>query len=169
MSTTTTKKRSTGAAAVIVVLCLLALCALGYILYRQLYPSVPETVELYVESETADAVSYRDEERTPLGSILRGAGVRAVKSDWEGDGELVRIDNGTEDGKPGYLYMERASLTEDYAGAVLNKTVYAPPGHEPYGRDGCRPRLRRGEGHGSHRHRIRRPVRRRSPPLEGRL
>ena len=125
MSTTATKKRSTGAAVVIIVLCLLALCALGYILYRQLYPSVPETVELYVASETADAVSYRDEERTPLGSILRGAGVRAVKSDWEGDGELVRIDNGTEDGKPVYLYMERASLTEDYAGAVLNKTVYA--------------------------------------------
>ena len=125
MSTTATKKRSTGAAVVIIVLCLLALCALGYILYRQLHPSVPETVELYVASETADAVSYRDEERTPLGSILRGAGVRAVKSDWEGDGELVRIDNGTEDGKPGYLYMERASLTEDYAGAVLNKTVYA--------------------------------------------
>ena len=125
MSTTATKKRTTGAAVVIIVLCLLALCALGYILYRQLYPSVPETVELYVASETADAVSYRDEERTPLGSILRGAGVRAVKSDWEGDGELVRIDNGTEDGKPGYLYMERASLTEDYTGAVLNKTVYA--------------------------------------------
>lgn len=125
MSTNTTKKRGTSAAAVIIVLCLIALGALGYVIYRQLYPAVPETVELYVASETADAVSYRDEERTPLGSILRGAGVRAVKSDWEGDGELVRIDNGTEDGKPGYLYMERASLTEDYAGAVLNKTVYA--------------------------------------------
>ena len=125
MSTKTEKKRGGGAAVVVIVLCLIALGALGYVIWRQFCPAVPETVELYVASETADAVSYRDEKRTPLGSILRGAGVRAVKSDWEGDGELVRIDNGTEDGKPVYLYMERASLTEDYAGAVLNKTVYA--------------------------------------------
>mgnify|MGYP007112790980 CR=1 FL=1 len=48
MSTNTTKKRGTSAAAVIIVLCLIALGALGYVIYRQLYPAVPETVELYL-------------------------------------------------------------------------------------------------------------------------
>ena len=65
---------------------------------------------MYVASETEDAPSYEDAERTPLGSILRGAAVQCVKEDVDGGAELVRVENGLLDGKVSYLYMERANL-----------------------------------------------------------
>ena len=43
MSTNTKKKHGTGAAVVLIVLCLLALGKLGYIIWRQFNPVVPET------------------------------------------------------------------------------------------------------------------------------
>ena len=43
MSTNTKKKHGTGAAVVLIVLCLLALGTLGYIIWRQFNPVVPET------------------------------------------------------------------------------------------------------------------------------
>ena len=43
MSTNTKKKRGAGAAVVIIVLCLAALGALGYVIWQQFHPAVPET------------------------------------------------------------------------------------------------------------------------------
>ena len=47
MSTNTKKKHGTGAAVVLIVLCLLALGTLGYIIWRQFNPVVPETAAGY--------------------------------------------------------------------------------------------------------------------------
>ena len=48
MSTNTKTTRGTGAAVVIIVLCLAALGALGYVIWQQLHPAVPETAAGYV-------------------------------------------------------------------------------------------------------------------------
>ena len=125
MSTKEKQKRGTGAAAVVIILCAAALAALGWVVYRQLCPAVPETVEMYAASETEDAPSYEDAERTPLGSILRGAAVQCVKEDVDSGAELVRVENGLLDGKVSYLYMERANLAATPEDSVLTETVYA--------------------------------------------
>ena len=125
MSTKEKQKRGSGAAAVVIILCAAALAALAWVVYRQLCPAVLETVEMYAASETEDAPSYEDAERTPLGSILRGAAVQCVKEDVDGGAELVRVENGLLDGKVSYLYMERANLAATPEDSVLTETVYA--------------------------------------------
>ena len=125
MSTKEKQKRGSGAAAVVIILCAAALAALAWVVYRQLCPAVLETVEMYAASETEDAPSYEDAERTPLGSILRGAAVQCVKEDVDSGAELVRVENGLLDGKVSYLYMERANLAATPEDSVLTETVYA--------------------------------------------
>ena len=125
MSTKEKQKKGSGVAAVVIILCAAALAALAWVVYRQLCPAVLETVEMYVASETENAPSYEDAERTPLGSILRGAAVQCVKEDVDGGAELVRVENGLLDGKVSYLYMERANLAAALEDSVLTETVYA--------------------------------------------
>ena len=125
MSTKEKQKRGSGAAAVVIILCAAALAALAWVVYRQLCPAVLETVEMYAASETEDAPSYEDAERTPLGSILRGAAVQCVKEDVDSGAELVRVENGLLDGKVSYLYMERGNLAATQEDSVLTETVYA--------------------------------------------
>lgn len=119
MSTNTKKKHGTGAAVVLIVLCLLALGTLGYIIWRQFNPVVPETAAGYVAAAGTTAPVY-DENGTQLGSLVRGAEVQYVVEDAEGGADRVRVVNGE-----GYAYLDAANLTADYNGAVLTDTVYA--------------------------------------------
>lgn len=119
MSTNTKKKHGTGAAVVLIVLCLLALGALGYIIWRQFNPVVPETAAGYVAAAGTTAPVY-DENGTQLGSLVRGAEVQYVAEDAEDGADRVRVVNGE-----GYAYLDAANLTADYNGAVLTDTVYA--------------------------------------------
>ena len=119
MSTNTKKKHGTGAAVVLIVLCLLALGALGYIIWRQFNPVVPETAAGYVAAAGTTAPVY-DENGTQLGSLVRGAEVQYVAEDAEGGADRVRVVNGE-----GYAYLDAANLTADYSSAVLTDTVYA--------------------------------------------
>ena len=119
MSTNTKKKHGTGAAVVLIVLCLLALGTLGYIIWRQFNPVVPETAAGYVAAAGTTAPVY-DENGTQLGSLVRGAEVQYVVEDAEGGADRVRVVNGE-----GYAYLDAANLTADYNGAVLTETVYA--------------------------------------------
>lgn len=77
MSTNTKKKHGTGAAVVLIALCLLALGTLGYIIWRQFNPVVPETAEGYVAAAGTTAPVY-DENGTQLGSLVRGAEVTST-------------------------------------------------------------------------------------------
>lgn len=52
------KKHGTGAAVVLIVLCLLALGTLGYIIWRQFNPVVPETAAGYVAAAGTTAPVY---------------------------------------------------------------------------------------------------------------
>ena len=119
MSTNTKKKHGTGAAVVLIVLCLLALGALGYIIWRQFNPVVPETAAGYVAAAGTTAPVY-DENGTQLGSLVRGAEVQYVAEDAEDGADRVRVVNGE-----GYAYLDAANLTADYSSAVLTETVYA--------------------------------------------
>ena len=119
MSTNTKKKHGTGAAVVLIVLCLLALGALGYIIWRQFNPVVPETAAGYVAAAGTTAPVY-DENGVQLGSLVRGAEVQYVAEDAEDGADRVRVVNGE-----GYAYLDAANLTADYNGAVLTETVYA--------------------------------------------
>lgn len=119
MSTNTKKKHGTGAAVVLIVLCLLALGTLGYIIWRQFDPVVPETAAGYVAAAGTTAPVY-DENGTQLGSLVRGAEVQYVVEDAEGGADRVRVVNGE-----GYAYLDAANLTADYSSAVLTDTVYA--------------------------------------------
>ena len=119
MSTNTKKKHGTGAAVVLIVLCLLALGTLGYIIWRQFNPVVPETAAGYVAAAGTTAPVY-DENGTQLGSLVRGAEGQYVVEDAEGGADRVRVVNGE-----GYAYLDAANLTADYNGAVLTETVYA--------------------------------------------
>lgn len=119
MSTNTKKKHGTGAAVVLIVLCLLALGTLGYIIWRQFNPVVPETAAGYVAAAGTTAPVY-DENGTQLGSLVRGAEVQYVAEDAEGGADRVRVVNGE-----GYAYLDAANLTADYSSAVLTETVYA--------------------------------------------
>ena len=119
MSTNTKKKHGTGAAVVLIVLCLLALGTLGYIIWRQFNPMVPETAEGYVAAAGTTAPVY-DENGTQLGSLVRGSAVQYVAEDAEGGADRIRVVNGE-----GYAYLDAANLTADYNGAVLTETVYA--------------------------------------------
>ena len=119
MSTNTKKKHGTGAAVVLIVLCLLALGTLGYIIWRQFNPVVPETAAGYVAAAGTTAPVY-DENGTQLGSLVRGAEVQYVAEDAEDGADRVRVVNGE-----GYAYLDAANLTADYNGAVLTDTVYA--------------------------------------------
>ena len=58
MSTNTKKKRGAVAAVVIIVLCLAALGALGYVIWQQFHPAVPETAAGYVASAESTAPVY---------------------------------------------------------------------------------------------------------------
>ena len=119
MSTNTKKKHGTGAAVVLIVLCLLALGTLGYIIWRQFNPVVPETAAGYVAAAGTTAPVY-DENGTQLGSLVRGAEVQYVAEDAEDGADRIRVVNGE-----GYAYLDAANLTADYNGAVLTETVYA--------------------------------------------
>lgn len=119
MSTNTKKKHGTGAAVVLIVLCLLALGTLGYIIWRQFDPVVPETAAGYVAAAGTTAPVY-DENGTQLGSLVRGSAVQYVAEDAEGGADRVRVVNGE-----GYAYLDAANLTADYSSAVLTDTVYA--------------------------------------------
>ena len=119
MSTNTKKKHGTGAAVVLIVLCLLALGTLGYIIWRQFDPVVPETAAGYVAAAGTTAPVY-DENGTQLGSLVRGSAVQYVAEDAEDGADRVRVVNGE-----GYAYLDAANLTADYNGAVLTNTVYA--------------------------------------------
>lgn len=119
MSTNTKKKHGTGAAVVLIVLCLLALGALGYIIWRQFNPVVPETAAGYVAAAGTTAPVY-DENGAQLGSLVRGAEVQYVAEDAEDGADRVRVVNGE-----GYAYLDAANLTADYSSAVLTETVYA--------------------------------------------
>lgn len=119
MSTNTKKKHGTGAAVVLIVLCLLALGALGYIIWRQFNPVVPETAAGYVAAAGTTAPVY-DENGIQLGSLVRGAEVQYVAEDAEGGADRIRVVNGE-----GYAYLDAANLTADYNGAVLTEAVYA--------------------------------------------
>ena len=119
MSTNTKKKHGTGAAVVLIVLCLLALGTLGYIIWRQFDPVVPETAEGYVAAAGTTAPVY-DENGAQLGSLVRGAEVQYVAEDAEDGADRVRVVNGE-----GYAYLDAANLTADYSSAVLTETVYA--------------------------------------------
>ena len=104
---------------VALVLCLLALGALGYIIWRQFNPVVPETAAGYVAAAGTTAPVY-DENGTQLGSLVRGAEVQYVAEDAEDGADRVRVVNGE-----GYAYLDAANLTADYSSAVLTDTVYA--------------------------------------------
>ena len=119
MSTNTKKKHGTGAAVVLIVLCLLALGTLGYIIWRQFNPVVPETAAGYVAAAGTTAPVY-DENGTQLGSLVRGAEVQYVAEDAEDGADRIRVVNGE-----GYAYLDAANLTADYSSAVLTETVYA--------------------------------------------
>ena len=119
MSTNTKKKHGTGAAVVLIVLCLLALGTLGYIIWRQFNPVVPETAAGYVAAAGTTAPVY-DENGAQLGSLVRGAEVQYVAEDAEDGADRVRVVNGE-----GYAYLDAANLTADYSSAVLTETVYA--------------------------------------------
>ena len=119
MSTNTKKKHGTGAAVVLIVLCLLALGTLGYIIWRQFNPVVPETAAGYEAAAGTTAPVY-DENGTQLGSLVRGAEVQYVAEDAEDGADRIRVVNGE-----GYAYLDAANLTADYNGAVLTDTVYA--------------------------------------------
>ena len=119
MSTNTKKKHGTGAAVVLIVLCLLALGTLGYIIWRQFDPVVPETAAGYVAAAGTTAPVY-DENGTQLGSLVRGAEVQYVAEDAEGGADRIRVVNGE-----GYAYLDAANLTADYSSAVLTEAVYA--------------------------------------------
>ncbi len=119
MSTNTKTKRGSGAAVVILVLCLSALGAVGYTVYRQLYPAVPDTVTAYVASAESSAPVY-DENGEQLGSLVRGTAVQCIAEDMDGGAERVRTVNGT-----GYAYLDRGNIAADLGGAVLTETVYA--------------------------------------------
>lgn len=119
MSTNTKKKHGTGAAVVLIVLSLLALGTLGYIIWRQFNPVVPETAAGYVAAAGTTAPVY-DKNGTQLGSLVRGSAVQYVAEDAEGGADRVRVVNGE-----GYAYLDAANLTADYNGAVLTETVYA--------------------------------------------
>lgn len=119
MSTNTKKKHGTGAAVVLIVLCLLALGTLGYIIWRQFNPVVPETAAGYVAAAGTTAPVY-DENGTQLGSLVRGAEVQYVAEDAEGGADRIRVVNGE-----GYAYLDAANLTADYSSAVLTEAVYA--------------------------------------------
>ena len=119
MSTNTKKKRGTGAAVVIIVLCLAALGALGYVIWQQFHPAVPETAAGYVASAESTAPIY-DEKGELLGSLLRGSEVQYVLEDVQGDAQRIRVVNGE-----GYACIDRANLTDDYAAVVQVETVYA--------------------------------------------
>ena len=146
MSTNTKKKHGTGAAVVLIVLCLLALGTLGYIIWRQFNPVVPETAAGYVAAAGTTAPVY-DENGTQLGSLVRGAEVQYVAEDAEDGADRVRVVNGE-----GYAYLDAANLTAEQRGA--DGDGVRPAGHEPDGRDGRGPRLRGGKGHGADRHRL---------------
>ncbi len=119
MSTNTKTKRGSGAAVVILVLCLSALGAVGYTVYRQLYPAVPDTVTAYVASAESSAPVY-DENGEQLGSLVRGTAVQCIAEDMDGGAGRVRTVNGT-----GYAYLDRGNIAADLGGAVLTETVYA--------------------------------------------
>ena len=119
MSTKTEKKRGGGAAVVVIVLCLIALGALGYVIWRQFCPAVPDTAAGYVASAGTTAPVY-DEKGGQLGSLVRGAEVQYVAEDVESGAERVRVVNGE-----GYVYVAPANIAADYSGAVLTETVYA--------------------------------------------
>ena len=119
MSTNTKKKRGTGAAVVIIVLCLAALGALGYVIWQQFHPAVPETAAGYVASAESTAPVY-DENGELLGSLPRGSEVQYVLEDAQGDAQRIRVVNGE-----GYACIDRANLTDDYATVVQVETVYA--------------------------------------------
>ena len=119
MSTNTKKKRGTGAAVVIIVLCLAALGALGYVIWQQFHPAVPETAAGYVASAESTAPVY-DEKGELLGSLPRGSEVQYVLEDAQGDAQRIRVVNGE-----GYACIDRANLTDDYAAVVQVETVYA--------------------------------------------
>lgn len=72
MSTNTKKKRGAVAAVVIIVLCLAALGALGYVIWQQFHPAVPETAAGYVASAESTAPVY-DEKGELLGSLPAAA------------------------------------------------------------------------------------------------
>ena len=124
MSTKEKQKRGSGLAAVIIV-CVAVLAALGWIIYRQLFPAVPETVERYVASKTETAPSYADAEGSAFGTLMRGAAVTCVKEDADSGAAWVRVVNGTADGKTAYLYVRSENLTADPADVVRTETVYA--------------------------------------------
>ena len=105
MSTNTKKKRGTGAAVVIIVLCLAALGALGYVIWQQFHPAVPETAAGYVASAESTAPVY-DENGELLGSLPRGSEVQYVLEDAQGDAQRIRVVNGE-----GYACIDRANLT----------------------------------------------------------
>ena len=117
MSTNTKKKHGTGAAVVLIVLCLLALGTLGYIIWRQFNPVVPETAAGYVAAAGTTAPVY-DENGTQLGSLVRGAEVQYVAEDAEDGADRIRVVNGE-----GYAYLDVANLTADYSSAVLTETA----------------------------------------------
>ena len=119
MSTNTKKKRGAGAAVVIIVLCLAALGALGYVIWQQFHPAVPETAAGYVASAESTAPVY-DEKGELLGSLPRGSEVQYVLEDAQGDAQRIRVVNGE-----GYACIDRANLTDDYAAVVQAETVYA--------------------------------------------
>ena len=119
MSTNTKKKRGTGAAVVIIVLCLAALGALGYVIWQQFHPAVPETAAGYVASAESTSPVY-DEKGELLGSLPRGSEVQYVLEDAQGDAQRIRVVNGE-----GYACIDRANLTDDYAAVVQVETVYA--------------------------------------------
>lgn len=120
MSTTKAKKRS-ALPAVALVVCLCTLAALCYMVYRQIFPAVPETVERYVASRTEYALTYSDEQGTVSGQLPRGSTVQCVEDDLDSSElQQVRIAQGS-----GYLYMDKADLVADYEGTVLTETVYA--------------------------------------------
>ena len=119
MSTKTEKKRGGGAAVVVIVLCLIALGALGYVIWRQFCPAVLDTAAGYVASAENTAPVY-DEKGEQLGSLVRGAEVQYVVEDMETGAERVRVVNGE-----GYVYVAPANIAADYNGTVLTETVYA--------------------------------------------
>ena len=119
MSTNTKKKHGTGAAVVLIVLCLLALGALGYIIWRQFNPVVPETAAGYVAAAGTTAPVY-DENGTQLGSLVRGAEVQYVAEDAEDGADRVRVVNGE-----GYVLLDASHLADDLSRTVQVETVYA--------------------------------------------
>ena len=119
MSTNTKKKHGTGAAVVLIVLCLLALGTLGYIIWRQFNPVVPETAAGYVAAAGTTAPVY-DENGTQLGSLVRGAEVQYVAEDAEDGADRVRVVNGE-----GYVLLDASHLADDLSRTVQVETVYA--------------------------------------------